>query len=542
MTTYAHETAQEFSAFYRDCRVVGAAEEGGDEDVRLVIAVLTKDVLARSLALLGVEAPRVDVGWRAVRLALAAALAVSLACAAPAAAVDRYVPMKVPHAPGPKKYDKVWVQQLGPEAREAGGRARAGHAGRRRGHHAGGARHRPARPRTQVWIVDRREQAFEDVSVFRRRDPDAALDYYLGFKYHRVLGEDAKFVSEWGLRVQLDDLRSVVRRARAGGRKVILGGHSAGASTAVAYAAWDFGGRPGYREIDGLVLIDGGLLGSFSEANAARAKRELAEIRSGDVFLDLLGIGIPEVAGIFAQVGALYAYELPDAPSALQEFPLLPPEFKPPFRVTNEALFGYAFDASTSPKALELIHVRAGGLAASGDPRPWQDGELTPIRRFAQAYAANDPNATEWYYPRRLLLDIDSANDVRQNAAARIVGLRLLHKREIDVPLYAFSTSLTQGARGQGRAAARERLAHQAGRGRGRPSYEPPGPAFRGAEHEPLPGDGRAVPEADRALKSAPERVDGPVWSFACPRSCRRSRTPSTSPRASRAGTPSGPA
>ena len=57
MTTYAHETAQEFSAFYRDCRVVGAAEEGGDEDVRLVICVLAKEVLARSLDLLGVEAP-----------------------------------------------------------------------------------------------------------------------------------------------------------------------------------------------------------------------------------------------------------------------------------------------------------------------------------------------------------------------------------------------------------------------------------------------------------------------------------------------------
>jgi arginyl-tRNA synthetase len=57
MTVYAHETAQEFSAFYRDCRVVGAAEEGGDEDVRLVICVLTKDVLAQALDLLGVEAP-----------------------------------------------------------------------------------------------------------------------------------------------------------------------------------------------------------------------------------------------------------------------------------------------------------------------------------------------------------------------------------------------------------------------------------------------------------------------------------------------------
>jgi arginyl-tRNA synthetase len=57
ITVYAHETAQEFSAFYRDCRVVGAAEEGGDEDVRLVVCVLAKRVIARSLDLLGVEAP-----------------------------------------------------------------------------------------------------------------------------------------------------------------------------------------------------------------------------------------------------------------------------------------------------------------------------------------------------------------------------------------------------------------------------------------------------------------------------------------------------
>jgi arginyl-tRNA synthetase len=57
LTTYAHETAQEFSAFYRDCKVLGAAEEGGDEDVRLAICVLTKRVIARSLDLLGVTAP-----------------------------------------------------------------------------------------------------------------------------------------------------------------------------------------------------------------------------------------------------------------------------------------------------------------------------------------------------------------------------------------------------------------------------------------------------------------------------------------------------
>jgi arginyl-tRNA synthetase len=57
LTTYVHEIAQEFSAFYRDVRVVGAAEEGGDEDVRLAISVMTKRVIARALDLLGVSAP-----------------------------------------------------------------------------------------------------------------------------------------------------------------------------------------------------------------------------------------------------------------------------------------------------------------------------------------------------------------------------------------------------------------------------------------------------------------------------------------------------
>ena len=55
----------------------------------------------------------------------------------------------------------------------------------------------------------------------------------------------------WGLKLALGDLRRVIRRARDGGRrKVILGGHSLGASTAVAYAAWDFTGHAGYRDVE----------------------------------------------------------------------------------------------------------------------------------------------------------------------------------------------------------------------------------------------------------------------------------------------------
>ncbi|HEV7845675.1 MAG TPA: hypothetical protein VGO83_05440 [Thermoleophilaceae bacterium] len=412
-----------------------------------------------------------------------------LALAAPASALDRYVPMKVPAGPGPAKYDRVFVKQLGPSgARNVLVLVPGTNGG------AGGivpvAREIVQRvPGLQVWIPDRREQAFEDTSVFSTGDPQRAQDYYLGFQYTRVVGDDAKFVADWGLGLQLADLRSVIRRARAGGRHVLLGGHSAGASTAVAYAAWDFGGRAGHRDLDGLVLIDGGLLGSFASADLARAKSELADIRSGKVFLDILGFGIPEINGIFTEVGALWASQRPDEPSVLQQYPLLPDFVKPPVRATNEALFGYAFDESSSPELLSIIHIRAGRLADSGDPRGWLDGELTPIQRHARAWAAESPNATEWYYPRRLLLDIDAASPLRQTPAARYLGLRLKHARTIDTPLYAYSTDLTKGAVARGA----RRLARLSRTGR------PTVVDDRGASHiDPL----SAAPRTNRFLKT----------------------------------------
>jgi arginyl-tRNA synthetase len=57
LSDYSLETARQFSAFYRDCKVVGAAEDGEDEVFRLALCVQTKRVLARSLDLLGVTAP-----------------------------------------------------------------------------------------------------------------------------------------------------------------------------------------------------------------------------------------------------------------------------------------------------------------------------------------------------------------------------------------------------------------------------------------------------------------------------------------------------
>jgi len=53
---YALELAQDFTAFYRDCRVVGA-EPRELESFRIALCLATRDTIARALDLLGVSAP-----------------------------------------------------------------------------------------------------------------------------------------------------------------------------------------------------------------------------------------------------------------------------------------------------------------------------------------------------------------------------------------------------------------------------------------------------------------------------------------------------
>ncbi len=56
IAAFALELAQDFTAFYRDCRVVGA-EPAGTESFRIALSVAAQRTIARSLALLGVGAP-----------------------------------------------------------------------------------------------------------------------------------------------------------------------------------------------------------------------------------------------------------------------------------------------------------------------------------------------------------------------------------------------------------------------------------------------------------------------------------------------------
>jgi arginyl-tRNA synthetase len=56
VTVYALELAQVFTAFYRDCQVVGAQPDAL-EDWRLRLCVVSQRTIARALDLLGVHAP-----------------------------------------------------------------------------------------------------------------------------------------------------------------------------------------------------------------------------------------------------------------------------------------------------------------------------------------------------------------------------------------------------------------------------------------------------------------------------------------------------
>jgi hypothetical protein len=311
-------------------------------------------------------------------------------------------------------------------------------------------------PGWQVWSVARRETALEDTSVLDQARAGAAtpqrlFDYYLGWLGDPQAGPDhfqpvadaaVPYARRWGLDVAIGDLRRVVALARRGGRKVVLGGHSLGGAIAEAYATWDFAGRPGARDLSGLVLIDGAG-GGRGGLSAAAAREGLAKLAKGSPFLDLAGTGLPWSAGVFNAVGSRLALSDPDAPSRLQAWPLLPAFLKPPVPVTNAAAYGYAVDTQTGPKSLALVQAHLGGLAPSGDPRPWQDGGLVPVARMATVFSGiRGMDGSSWYHPVRLSLDAAAINGGRAIPAQRVLGVRATHGDEARVPIYAFATAL----------------------------------------------------------------------------------------------------
>jgi len=385
----------------------------------------------------------------------------------------RVVTVEVPAGPGPAEYDEVRVVEHGPEDAENVLVLSPGTS-------AGAAYFTPLAldivdqlDGWQVWSVDRRENLLEDHSQLERRvdgevTSQELFDYYLGWLGDESItdhfepaggaaGDDPSvdFAREWGMSVAVDDLRAVIQEAASLGGDVVLGGHSLGGSITVAYATWDFEGRPGADDLSGLVLIDGGS-GAGQAPTVQEAERELAELASGSAFNDIVGLGLPWAAGVFNSLGSTATVLEPDEPSIGYASPLIPQNLKPPVSPTNAAQYGYALDTETSPEGLELVEMHVGQLAASGEPRGWVDDELVSVERAARMFSGlvegpdgderiDGIDGTAWYHPRRLSIDGDAVNGGVENPAQEVLGVRAIHGTELDLPIYALETSFGAG-------------------------------------------------------------------------------------------------
>ena len=267
-----------------------------------------------------------------------------------------------------------------------------------------------------------------------------------GNLFEPVTDDEAGFVREWGAATAVGDIRNVVEEAGDGGRRcVILGGHSFGTLLTEAYLAWDFDGTPGYQGLSGIVLIDGGLLGAFDNLlpqagypefeNVEQAEARIAALQDESPFGSDGSIpGVPSwVPGVVPEVVCQYALKKPDAVS-----PFLP---DPDDSVTNEAFAGLFFAVTAGDEG-----ARLGRLANGGRPRGWRDGRYSSVSRFCSTFTQEPGNGMEWYFPQRLMIDLaQGLQPLERNAITDFLGLRAFHLADIDLPLYAIQTKLSDG-------------------------------------------------------------------------------------------------
>ncbi len=298
-------------------------------------------------------------------------------------------------------------------------------------------------PDLEVWAWDRRANALEDrsalVESLRTRDPLVAYRYYVEAAntpegFNPVPPAELGFMAYWGLELHLQDLHQVVLLARERAVRVVLGGHSLGGSIVGFYAAYRGSAEePGYRTLDGLLLLDGvlGRTGGYALDPALTTALELlpdvAGLESGRD-APYLRLGLSPLSQARREVVAQLARFAPEA--------LSPGGFLP-YPVTNEAVMGILESDRYAPSTVFssslgravgaelsgnltafLLGGRQGaasqsvvGVAEGYDFVSWERGEgRTDPDALARAWSTPFGNRSEWYFPLRLALDIGAQN------------------------------------------------------------------------------------------------------------------------------------
>lgn len=342
----------------------------------------------------------------------------------------------------------------------------------------------------EAWAIDRRSNLLEDHHALDvaevLRDPQIASDYYFegaeveGKTFAGFLPTDAiPYASEWGLATTVGDLRKVIELAPAAERKsrVVLVGHSLGATIAEAYAAWDFDGSPGYADLAGLVLVDG-IAGEEGDAAPAVTEQDyldgggsgftafpgLDAIRTSTQYiaLPLLGLDIYPVAAVISMRALWTPDELKKDPQRDKAFQTLLSVNGVP-AMTNRAAMGFAFDDESNGVSFAAVSCgRSEGGAVEKyksllGPELVHPVDLNAQYRWIEFDAVEPREATslddlarswyegpsldfaEWYFPARLSLDANVASTLvlkQGDWPLDKYGIRAMHGASMDLPIF----------------------------------------------------------------------------------------------------------
>ncbi|MCS6800149.1 MAG: lysophospholipase [Myxococcota bacterium] len=344
----------------------------------------------------------------------------------------------------------------------------------------------------EVWAIDRRSYALEDLRGLDAAevagDPEIAHGYH--FRGHTVGGvafggfrgaSSLSFMSEWGLRTHVEDLRAVLALVPASERRgrIFLLGHSLGAAFAEAYAGWRFeDGTRGAEELAGLVLVDGSLREApIDEETYRRGSSSgpfpmpgLDAIRARSPFTELPLLGVAVLAR-----AEILCLRVRAAPRAVQEDPgrddvlalLLGLRRSELPRLTNAAALGLGFDDASSALAFAAVSLGAptggpleeadgllgGRIRRPSDPEAtydWIDApeadppELTPMAHLVASFVDGRTNFAEWYFPSRLALDLGAVAgpDQPEDGWQAREGLRSFDREHNDAPVLAVAAGL----------------------------------------------------------------------------------------------------
>ena len=306
---------------------------------------------------------------------------------------------------------------------------------------------RMSRGAVEVWAYERRPNMLEDLTGMNAAeaagDPGIAVDYYYGGREVNgrtfsgfLAQEDVPFLSEWGLKSMMDDLRAAVELIPEDRRRtnLIVGGHSMGVVFTMCYMGWDFDGLKatlgdtGYNQAAGAFLLDAPAAAYPPLYRRSKYAAQVRRIRSGaearyQGFFPVLtpeALAFAEIIGMLAHphfddpldpddgpLGRSRAAEIPYgedaknflepvfAESFLDQWLELPPTFRD-FNLTNEALLGLCLDDNFQP--ITAMHVSAGFVSPSEQTksRTFPTIEL-PIVGITQGYVPSNPQtAYSW--------------------------------------------------------------------------------------------------------------------------------------------------